>query len=290
MEINYNKNYYEILGISLEASSDEIHKAYHNKMKQYSNDNNVGITQEVAEILKKMTQDINEAKEILLDKNLRAEYDMNIKNNNSKTDEENEESRQEKFRKLNEQRIKQEENKRQFYKNENEKKEEEVKKLKEKAEKNHEELMRNNKIYAIILIVAQLMFYIFSGGGSFTYVSGIFSIVLISWVTFLSPYWVYSGAAMIVLLNFLHGILVSIVYHFTSEIAWFFGMFFEPILYLILVKCSRNNWKKHSWVIEDAKTKLLITDGIMYWVFFNNMYGAFKEKEEAYYRFINIGR
>ncbi|MEA5571009.1 J domain-containing protein [Calothrix sp. UHCC 0171] len=64
------RDYYEILGVSKDASNEEIRKAYRKLALQYHPDRNQG-NEQAAEKFK----DINEAKEILLDEASRTKYD-----------------------------------------------------------------------------------------------------------------------------------------------------------------------------------------------------------------------
>lgn len=71
-------NYYDLLGIDKNASSEEIKKAYRNQAKKWHPDLNKD--PKAPEMAKK----INEAKEILLDETKRKDYDQyldNYKNN-----------------------------------------------------------------------------------------------------------------------------------------------------------------------------------------------------------------
>ena len=65
-----NKNYYDILGVNKTASEDEIKKAYRSLAKKYHPDLNQG-SAEAAEKLK----EVNEAFEVLSDKQKRSNYD-----------------------------------------------------------------------------------------------------------------------------------------------------------------------------------------------------------------------
>ncbi len=65
------KNYYEILGITANASAEEIRRAYHNRAFEYHPDRN----QKNKEANEKM-REINEAYTILSDPIRRREYDL----------------------------------------------------------------------------------------------------------------------------------------------------------------------------------------------------------------------
>ncbi|WCN36425.1 J domain-containing protein [Aneurinibacillus uraniidurans] len=64
------KNYYEILGVSRQASADEIRKAYRKLAKRYHPDVNGGSSEAEA-----MFKDVNEAYRTLHDESLRQAYD-----------------------------------------------------------------------------------------------------------------------------------------------------------------------------------------------------------------------
>ena len=72
-----NKNYYEILGVSNDASFDEIKKQYHKLLKQYHPDVYKGNDAEEKTTL------IIEAYEILSDEDKRKKYDEMLNNLNS---------------------------------------------------------------------------------------------------------------------------------------------------------------------------------------------------------------
>ena len=67
-------NYYDLLGISKDASNDEIKKAYRDQAKKWHPDLNKDPK------APEMARKINEAKEILLDENKRKEYDIYLDN------------------------------------------------------------------------------------------------------------------------------------------------------------------------------------------------------------------
>jgi len=70
-----SKNYYNILGISENATKEEIKKAYRGLQMKYHPDKNLGSQEAIA-----MTQQINEAYETLGDEQKKREYDM-MRNN-----------------------------------------------------------------------------------------------------------------------------------------------------------------------------------------------------------------
>ena len=72
-----SENFYNILGVSENASKDEIKKAYRSLQMKYHPDKNQGNTES-----HKMTQTINEAYETLGDKQKKEEYDMTRTNPN----------------------------------------------------------------------------------------------------------------------------------------------------------------------------------------------------------------
>ena len=69
------KNYYEILGVGVNASKDEIKKAYRSLQMKFHPDKNPGNQEAML-----MTQKINEAYETLSDEEKKQEYDM-MRNN-----------------------------------------------------------------------------------------------------------------------------------------------------------------------------------------------------------------
>jgi len=70
-----SENFYNILGVSENATKDEIKKAYRNLQMKYHPDKNLGSQESI-----NMTQKINEAYETLGDDQKKEEYDM-MKNN-----------------------------------------------------------------------------------------------------------------------------------------------------------------------------------------------------------------
>lgn len=69
-----DKSYYEILGISKNATNDEIKSAYKKKAREFHPDRNNSTPEESEKATKAMI-DVNEAKNILSDKNKRAAHD-----------------------------------------------------------------------------------------------------------------------------------------------------------------------------------------------------------------------
>ena len=65
------RDYYEVLGVGRTASDDELKKAYRKLAKQYHPDMNPGDKQAEAKF-----KEINEAYEVLSDKDKRAKYDQ----------------------------------------------------------------------------------------------------------------------------------------------------------------------------------------------------------------------
>ena len=68
-------NFYELLGISKEATKDEIKKKYREMAKKYHPDRYVNSTKEEKEKAENMFKDINNAYEVLIDDDRKAEYD-----------------------------------------------------------------------------------------------------------------------------------------------------------------------------------------------------------------------
>ena len=67
------KNYYEILGVTFDATQDEIKKAYRDMMKKYHPDKH---TEENSEFYENKTKEINEAYEVLGNEQRRREYNI----------------------------------------------------------------------------------------------------------------------------------------------------------------------------------------------------------------------
>ena len=65
------RDYYEVLGVSRDASEDEIKKAYRKKAKQYHPDLNPGDAEAEAKF-----KEANEAYEVLSDSQKKARYDQ----------------------------------------------------------------------------------------------------------------------------------------------------------------------------------------------------------------------
>ncbi|KAK5782175.1 hypothetical protein RI543_000100 [Arxiozyma heterogenica] len=73
--ITNDKDYYKILGISKEASSKEIRRAYLNLTKKYHPDKQGALSEEEKKQVHEKMSEINEAYETLSDENKRKEYD-----------------------------------------------------------------------------------------------------------------------------------------------------------------------------------------------------------------------
>lgn len=70
------KNYYQIIGVEINASPEEIKRAYLEKAKEYHPDRN-----SESPAANAMLTLINEAKEVLLDPTKRKEYDLKLNPN-----------------------------------------------------------------------------------------------------------------------------------------------------------------------------------------------------------------
>ncbi|WP_250277273.1 J domain-containing protein [[Clostridium] colinum] len=75
------ENYYKILGVSQEATNDELKKAYRKLAKKYHPDANVGNAQ-ADEMFKK----VSKAYEVLSDETSRKKYDRELNGNFYETD------------------------------------------------------------------------------------------------------------------------------------------------------------------------------------------------------------
>lgn len=73
------KDYYKILGLTKEASKDEIKKAFRSLAKKYHPDKNKDDESAI-----KMFQDVSEAYEVLGNEKSREEYDKKLETMNSK--------------------------------------------------------------------------------------------------------------------------------------------------------------------------------------------------------------
>ena len=74
------KDYYQILGVSKEATDEQIKTAYRTLAKKYHPDVSIGKNEEYEPSAEKF-RDIAEAYAVLSDKNLRLNYDSNMRNN-----------------------------------------------------------------------------------------------------------------------------------------------------------------------------------------------------------------
>lgn len=72
------KNYYDVLGVSKDASADEIKKAYRKMSLKYHPDRQGGKSESEKKVAEEKFKDINEAYETLSDSGKRAEYDNPI--------------------------------------------------------------------------------------------------------------------------------------------------------------------------------------------------------------------
>lgn len=73
--MNFDKKYYDILGVEKTASENDIKKAYRKLAAKWHPDKFIGKTEEEQSEAETKMRDINEAYEILSDKNKRQEYD-----------------------------------------------------------------------------------------------------------------------------------------------------------------------------------------------------------------------
>ena len=78
------QTHYEVLGVSTDATADKIKEAYNHKIRQYHPDKN---PPEFAGQANEITKQINEAGEVLLDPARRAEYDRDLEQAESASEE-----------------------------------------------------------------------------------------------------------------------------------------------------------------------------------------------------------
>jgi curved DNA-binding protein CbpA len=74
------KDYYQILGVSKDATDDQIKTAYRTLAKKYHPDVSIGKNEEYEPSAEKF-RDIAEAYAVLSDKSLRLNYDTSMRNN-----------------------------------------------------------------------------------------------------------------------------------------------------------------------------------------------------------------
>jgi len=79
-----HKDYYYILGISADATSEEVQEAYHDLYEKYGP--HISVSGHDPEMLLKTFRDISEAYEVLMDPAKRSEYDKNFQPHMSKGD------------------------------------------------------------------------------------------------------------------------------------------------------------------------------------------------------------
>jgi uncharacterized protein YjbI with pentapeptide repeats len=73
-------NYYEILGVSLTATAEEIKEAYRNKAKELHPDKLIGVNETVRKLAEEQLKELNHAYEILSDADKKREYDAELSN------------------------------------------------------------------------------------------------------------------------------------------------------------------------------------------------------------------
>lgn len=118
------KDYYQILGVSIDSSQEEIKKSYHQKARQYHPDkySSKDISQSQKDFYEEKFKDISEAYEILGNIRKRRQYNIDYEYFTNQSEEVSEEVNQEKNSKFKDnikdayEKVKSEEKKKSFYK------------------------------------------------------------------------------------------------------------------------------------------------------------------------------
>ena len=74
-DIDYNKKYYDILGVPKDASKNDIKKAFRNASLKWHPDRHTNDSDEEKKVAEEKFKEVNEAYTILSDDNLRQAYD-----------------------------------------------------------------------------------------------------------------------------------------------------------------------------------------------------------------------
>ena len=289
-KINFNKNYYEILSVSTTACDSEIRMAYYNKMKQFFNNQFVGLTPAESEMLLSMYLDINEAKEILFDSEQKKIYDEYLQKNNEYDNFSNEEVKLTKTKEYSKCKQSEDEKKKKLC-DEIDKNEDDIDREIEKDKKiNHESHEKVRRKIAYIILFIQVAFYLMCGGHIIAHISGLMTIALM--VSLIRQHWwSYVIPFCFAFFNLIHfGIACIDGNKVSVRVGTLLSIFIlvEMIVYLVLTKVIRNNYLKHILIVHRDKTvsgsEVIMTwDGVIYYVHGGGILynGPFKDYNKA---------